>query len=297
MEEPVAVITEVTTAPQPPGAPPPPPFWTEIIKLLPTLLWFGLVLGIVLASYRPVMEQIKKGGLRRIGVGNVQLEFAEIHLRHVRGLQDQGISESDQKVLLGRFDTLADQLGAASILWVDGKHPQQNASLRPLLNSLGVNIDLANSTDDAMKWLGQARYDVVITNLDRPNDATNDEPCYQTPKPANAGCALLKKIGGSRKGEWPWLVVYTLDFNPDWENHLTPTGLPLSQVPSCTSYLMRWRGRRKIHERGSYYCFCPALACHFRGSQRLKAFYRVFHCNHPQCAHSTRLCSGCERVL
>jgi hypothetical protein len=183
-----------------------------MIKLVPKLLWFGLALGVLVVSYHPVMELIKNGGLRRIGVGTVQLEFAEIHLRHVRGLQDQGISESDQKILLSRFDALADQLGAASILWVDDKHPQQNASLRPLLNSLGVNIDLANSTEDAMKWRDQARYDVVITNLIRPNEHSAPAPCFSTPEPANAGCALLKEIGGSRRGQWPWLLVYTGHF-------------------------------------------------------------------------------------
>jgi hypothetical protein len=130
-----------------------PPLWIEIAKLAPSLLWFCLAVVVVWKTYDPLMELIKRGALRKIGVGAIELEFAEVHLRRVRGLDNQGIPESDQKALLERFDQLADQLEVTSILWVDDKHPGQNASLRPPLTSLGVNIDLATSTEDALNWI------------------------------------------------------------------------------------------------------------------------------------------------
>ena len=189
------------------------PSWVEVAKLAPPVLWFCLALLVVVNTYDPLMDLVKRGALRKIGIGTVELEFAEVHLRRVRGLNDQGIPESEQKALLGRFDQLADQLEVTSILWVDDKHPEQNASLRPLLTSLGVNIDLATSTEDALEWMDQAHYDIIITNLHRPNDPS--APCYSSPQPANAGCALLKNIGSSRTGEWPRLLVYTGNFEPE----------------------------------------------------------------------------------
>lgn len=186
--------------------------WAKLASLMPSFLWFALAAIVVWKAYDPLLELVRQGALRKIGVGTFQIEFAEVLIRRVRGLDKQGISESDQKILLDRFSRLSDRLQRRSILWVDNDHPQQNASLRPLLSSLGVNIDLASSTNEAWKWLSQADYEVVITDLDRPHDES--APCYSSPEPANAGCALLKAVGGQRRGAWPKLVVYAARINP-----------------------------------------------------------------------------------
>jgi CheY-like chemotaxis protein len=212
------------------------PPWMEIVKLVPSILWFCLAAIVIFKSYDPLMNLVKQGAIQKIGVGAVQIEFAkvEVHLQRVRGLDNQGIPESDQKQLLERFNQLAEQLAVTSILWVDDQNPQQNASLRPLLTSLGVNIDLATSTADANKWLNQAHYDIVITDLDRPGDPT--APCYSSSEPANAGCALLKAIGGSRKGEWPRLIVYAENFDP--EKGMPPFAEGVATLPGPLLHLI-----------------------------------------------------------
>lgn len=183
-------------------------FRVEVLKLVPTLLWFSLVAILLFHTFSPLMELVKRGALRKVGIATVELEFAEVRLRQVRGLENQGISETEQAALLERFENLSDRLAATSILWVDDNHPHQNASLRPTLASLGVNVDLAKSTSEAQKWLGQAYYDIIITDFRRDSDPS--APCYTDLKePANAGCDLIQKVGSSRKTEWPRIIVYT----------------------------------------------------------------------------------------
>jgi hypothetical protein len=67
-------------------------------------------------------------------------------------------------------------------------------------------IDLANSTNEALNWLGHADYDIVITDLTRLND--DSSPCDGDSKaPARAGCDLIKKIG-ARSPNPPTIIVY-----------------------------------------------------------------------------------------
>lgn len=56
-----------------------------------------------------------------------------------------------------------------NVLWVDDR-PANNVYERSALEALGIQIDLATSTDEAFAKLVAARYDLLITDMGRPPD-------------------------------------------------------------------------------------------------------------------------------
>jgi hypothetical protein len=83
---------------------------------------------------------------------------------------------------------------------------------RRVLSALSIHIDLANSTDDALKWLCQGDYDILITNLTRPNDGA--APCTDSPDAAQrAGCYLIKQVAQLeqlKKTKTPKIIIYAI---------------------------------------------------------------------------------------
>jgi len=68
-----------------------------------------------------------------------------------------------------RASRVAPAIVDGRILWVDDK-PQNNERIKNILERMGIQVVLKNSTQDALNALKIAPYDVVITNVWRPND-------------------------------------------------------------------------------------------------------------------------------
>ncbi len=68
--------------------------------------------------------------------------------------------------MLRRAERVAPVLRAAQILWVDD-HPEYNLHERRILRELGVFVDLARSTDEALSMLRHTSYDMVISDMER----------------------------------------------------------------------------------------------------------------------------------
>lgn len=89
------------------------------------------------------------------------------------------ISEEQIEGLLSEFSTYLEpetqsEISEASVLWVDD-NPDNNLYERETFESLGLNIDLSESTTDATKKLQTTNYDVVISDMGRPE---NDRAGY-----------------------------------------------------------------------------------------------------------------------
>jgi CheY-like chemotaxis protein len=81
------------------------------------------------------------------------------------------ISDKDRAQLLRRINYVADLMDGAGVLWVDD-NPENNAYEMKLLRSLGIRIDVAESTSQALQFLGETKYDAVISDMAR--DGTPD---------------------------------------------------------------------------------------------------------------------------
>jgi CheY-like chemotaxis protein len=60
------------------------------------------------------------------------------------------------------------KLQQSTVLWVDD-NPENNLYERRALEALGINIDLTNDTQDALRKLSHKEYDLVISDMGRPS--------------------------------------------------------------------------------------------------------------------------------
>jgi len=177
--------------------------WLDLLRSAPPLLWLILA-SVVLFQVGPdIWRLVRAGAVTRIGIGAINLELAQKRLAEVRGLNEAGILPAVQEQLKRRFANIADYANEAQILWVDDHHPQKNIRERRVLSTLAIPIDLARSTGEAMHWLADADYDIVITDLTRPDD--KDGPC-DDPNVRRAGCDLIKQI--QMRPNPPTIIVY-----------------------------------------------------------------------------------------
>jgi len=105
--------------------------------------------------------------------------------------------------VLRRAEMVAPVLQGARVLWVDD-NPDNNLYERMTLDSLGVTIDLAFSTGEALSMLSRTKYDVVISDMER-NGVTDE------------GLRLLRQMQERRS--YLKTVLYTFNLKPE-------TGIP-----------------------------------------------------------------------
>ncbi|TFV74105.1 hypothetical protein E4K64_19120 [Bradyrhizobium frederickii] len=186
------------------------PIWLQSLKATPSLLWVLIAIVVLFAIGPDIKRLVKIGAITKIGIGTINLELAQRRLAEAKGLNAAGLTKSEQKQLKRRFANIADYANEARILWVDDSNPQQNVPLRRVLATLSVPIDLANSTDEALKWLDSADYDIVITDLKRSED--KDAPCPGNPSVSRAGCDLIRQVR-ERWSKPPMFIVYAGDIS------------------------------------------------------------------------------------
>lgn len=100
---------------------------------------------------------------------------------------------------LRRAELVAPVLSHARILWVDD-NPENNIHEREALWTLGINTDVATSTEEGIAELGSNVYDLVISDMNRAN------------KP-DEGLALLREM--RRRGCPQRVVFYVGNVDPD----------------------------------------------------------------------------------
>lgn len=114
-----------------------------------------------------------------------------------------------------RIERSAKKITGSTILWVDDNHPTQNLRERRALSALGISIDIVGSTADALRLFEiAAKYDAVISDMDRPPQADNATPCYGSTDVKGAGCGLLKALHGKLGTGMPPTIIYAGSFDP-----------------------------------------------------------------------------------
>jgi CheY-like chemotaxis protein len=162
----------------------------EMIKLVPSLLWFTLALTVVLIFYRPIRDEVLPNltGLKAMGV---EFSFVRESIDAAIQLAEKSpewgvtISAEDKERVLNRARNHLRIFRGVQLLWVDD-HPENNLNERRMFRQLKVDIDTARSTEEAMAMLGKSRYDLVISDMARGED------------PA-AGLSFLEKLRSDGK--------------------------------------------------------------------------------------------------
>jgi CheY-like chemotaxis protein len=109
------------------------------------------------------------------------------------GKQAAKVSENDRSQVLRRAQFAAQILQGAQLLWVDDI-PENNIYERRIFRSLGIFVDLARSTEEAIGMLQITKYDVIISDLAR-GDVRD------------AGLQFIDEI--SKRDLYRWTILYT----------------------------------------------------------------------------------------
>lgn len=156
----------------------------EGLKLLPSLLWFLLIVTLVIIFYWPVRYELlpKLSGFKGLGI---EFSFVQDSLNQAI---DQGHARSEdvdvpvksskwnikvppeaREQVLRRMQRNTDIFRGAQMLWVDDC-PENNVNERRIFRRLHVDIDTARTTGDALAMLQHASYDLVLSDIDRDGD-------------------------------------------------------------------------------------------------------------------------------
>jgi len=147
----------------------------ELIKAVPSILWFLLVLAALLIFYKPIRNDLIPHitGLSAFGV---ELSFVMASINAAIEMAEKSpqwkveISTEDKERAIRRARQHLNLLAEAQILWVDD-HPENNVNERRMFRQLKAGVDTAKTTDEALGMLRLGNYDLVLSDLSREDDA------------------------------------------------------------------------------------------------------------------------------
>ena len=143
----------------------------EIIKIIPSILWFVFVAILVIRLYGPIKTELLPhlSGLKMFGV---EATFIREELEKAVKKQKTKISQEAKSKVERRLQKNVPLLRKTKVLWVDD-NPGNIAYESRILRSVGVNIDTVTSTTQALSMLSQNDYDLIISDIAR--DGVPDE--------------------------------------------------------------------------------------------------------------------------
>jgi len=170
---------------------------SEVLKLLPSLLWFALALVVCILFYKPIRYELlpRITSLKAFGV-----EFTFVREALERAIADQKVevSQGDRSQVLKRAMSAAAVLKGMRVLWVDD-HPEYNQGETELLWSLGVFVRAVRSTAEAITTLAAGRYDAIISDMEREGNS-------------HAGTDMVAELW--KRHLYRWTVIYVGKLDP-----------------------------------------------------------------------------------
>jgi CheY-like chemotaxis protein len=177
----------------------------ELIRIIPSLVWFCLIVIILLVFYRPVRDDLLPN-LAGLKVAGVELSFVKDSMNAALKLAEKSpqwnvkVSSIDQQRALKRVKGHLNIFKNARMLWIDD-HPENNLNERNMFRQLKVEIDMARSTEEALDILKIGKYDIIISDIARNGEAT-------------AGLTLLKRLQKEKESQRTPVIFYVGVFEP-----------------------------------------------------------------------------------
>jgi len=175
-----------------------------LIESLPSVLAIGAVALLAIVFRRTLEERVlpRLSGVVVFGVSLsfLKQELDEVATERLHTIDEESakagftISEGDKWSALRRAQHVSAVIRGARLLWVDDE-PRNNRGLVTILRSLGAEVDQVRATDDALKLLHRHHYDVVISDIRRPEGD-------------DAGIAMVSRM--KDEGVFKWTIFYVL---------------------------------------------------------------------------------------
>ena len=173
---------------------------SEFVKLVTSILWFGFAVSALCLFYKTIRDKLLPN-LTSFSAMGVELSFvkesmdnavkagmehdASLELAEKSSQWKIAVSQGDKERALNRVKQHLKILRDAQILWVDD-HPENNLNERRMFRQLKTEIDIARNTKEALDMLKGGKYDLVISDMARDNEAPDDSK--------TAGLRFLKKF-------------------------------------------------------------------------------------------------------
>ncbi len=197
----------------------------KLIELIPSLLWFFLVVFILLLFYRPIRDNLlpKLGSLKAMGVEilfaadsmDASIELAEKNQRWT-----VKVSAVDKRRVLNRVKQHLNILKGAQALWVDDC-PENNINERRMFRQLETEIDIARSTQEALDILKSGRYDVIFSDMARGENAAAGLEFLEQLRNTDKATPVIFYIGVLDPGKGTPAQAFGITNRPDELLHLT----------------------------------------------------------------------------
>lgn len=167
----------------------------SVSDLLGTVLWPAVALIIVTRLLPEIRRVLERGGVNVRAPGlEVSIERAsEAAAALGAASRAKGETAASPRDVAATISSVSKRQATASrgqarVLWVDD-HPENNEYERQAMSALGILIDLAKSTTEALELLRKRSYDLIISDLGRKSSAEDDP---------NAGLTLLDRVRAER---------------------------------------------------------------------------------------------------
>ena len=176
----------------------------ELVKIVPSFLWWILVLMVVLLFYKRIRDDLLPN-LSGFKAAGVELSFLKKTVTSAIELAEKSpkwpvtIPEKDKELVLERVKNHAKLLQGAKILWIDDL-PENNRNETRMFDRLGVDIAFAENTQRALAALREKEYDLILSDM-----ARGDEP--------QAGIDFLR-VYAEEKQRLP-IIFYIGVFKPE----------------------------------------------------------------------------------
>jgi len=177
----------------------------ELIRLIPSVLWFILFVGIFMAFRGDLLSRIHDLTGLKMGPAGVEATFIVREIEKAEKTSgigaDRMSTSSERSIVAKRAERSQEVFRGARLLWVDD-NPRNNQYVSAILITLGVTINTAVTTLEALDKLSRQKYDVVVTDF-----ARGDEE--------RAGITLLNQL--VRMPNHPHAIVYSMHSGPEIE--------------------------------------------------------------------------------
>lgn len=168
----------------------------ELIKLIPSVLWFLLAALLIFLFRRRIEEMFRHlSTFEAMGVKLVCMRDsfdAALDLAEKSPEWHVHVPPEAKRLALGRARQQHALVKAAQFLWVDDR-PENNVNERRMFHQLGVDIDSVPDNARALEALTNCGYDLVISDIGRP---AGEPDGLQLAKPVHdKGIAIVYYVG------------------------------------------------------------------------------------------------------
>lgn len=142
----------------------------ELIKIIPSILWVLFLLILLFIFLKPI-RNVLIPQLSEFKAFGIEAKFIKEELEKASRSNPE-IKETALDQVTRRAQRITSVIKGAKLLMVNDI-PEEMVNVKRVLRSLGITVDIAQTTKLALDMLADASYDVVISDMNR--DGIPDE--------------------------------------------------------------------------------------------------------------------------